>query len=398
MIRLFPQLVLAVLCAGFPGAAETAPNTFGNHVVARGAFQNARIRFEREQRGTVAFLGGSITEMNGYRPMVCSILTNRFPRTAFTFIQAGISSTCSTTGAFRFGTDVLSQGRVDLLFIEFAVNDDQDAHHDRNACIRGMEGIVRQARRANPEMDIVITFFVNEFILKTLQAGRTPLTIEAHEAVAAHYAIPTIHLAGEVAKRVTAGSLTWKQFGGVHPAPLGNALCASMIRELMDRAWSRPLTPESATVPAPMPPTPLDPLSYANGRFLDPAAARFGQGWTLGIPDWQSLPGTKRPRFSAIPMLCATEPGSELTLAFEGTAIGAYLVAGPDAGTVAVRIDGKPFPDVNLDHAYSKGLHYPRTVMFGTGLDAGPHTLSLRIAPTTSSTGHAMRIMRFAAN
>ncbi len=38
------------------------------------------------------------------------------------------------------------------------------------------------------------------------------------------------------------------------------------------------------------------------------------------------------------------------------------------------------------------------TVMFGTGLDAGPHTLSLRIAPTTSSTGHAIRIMRFAAN
>jgi len=398
MIRLISPLVLPLLCAGALGAAEAGPDTFGAHVVARGAFQNARIRFEREQRGTVAFLGGSITEMNGYRPMVCDILTNRFPQTAFTFIPAGISSTCSTTGAFRFGTDVLSQGRVDLLFIEFAVNDDQDAHHERDACIRGMEGIVRQARQANPEMDIVITFFVNEFILQTLQAGRTPLTIGAHEAVAAHYAIPTIHLAGEVAKRITAGSLTWKQFGGVHPSRPGNALCAEMIRELMDRAWSRPLAPDAAIVPAPVPLTPLDPMSYSAGRFLDPAAARFGRGWILGVPEWRSLPGGKRPRFTSIPMLCATEPGAELTLAFEGNAIGAYVVAGPDAGTVAVRIDGKPFPDADLYHAYSKGLHYPRTVMFGTGLDAGPHTLSLRVAPTTSSTGHAMRIMRFVAN
>jgi hypothetical protein len=57
------------------------------------------------------------------------MLQRRFPDTKFTFTDAGLSSTCSTTGAFRLSTDVLSQGPVDLLFIEFAVNDDQDAGH-----------------------------------------------------------------------------------------------------------------------------------------------------------------------------------------------------------------------------------------------------------------------------
>ena len=101
--------------------------------------------------------------------MVCANLQRRFPKTEFVFTNAGISSTCSTTGAFRLGEDVLSQGPVDLLFVEFAVNDDQDANHTRVACLRGMEGILRQARRHNPQMDIVITHFVNPGMLAQLQ-------------------------------------------------------------------------------------------------------------------------------------------------------------------------------------------------------------------------------------
>ena len=65
----------------------------------RGAFQNARLHFEPEKKGHVAFIGGSITEMNGYRPLVMALLKRRFPATEFTFTAAGISSTCSSTGA-----------------------------------------------------------------------------------------------------------------------------------------------------------------------------------------------------------------------------------------------------------------------------------------------------------
>jgi lysophospholipase L1-like esterase len=378
--------------------AETASLPFGDKVRLRGSFENARVTFERTGKGTVAFLGGSITEMNGYRPMVCEILQKRFPKTAFTFIQAGISSTCSTTGAFRLGTDVLGQGPVDLLFVEFAVNDDQDAHHTRAECVRGMEGILRHARQSNPNMDIVVTFFVNEFILKTLQEGKVPLTIEAHEAAAAYYGVPTINLAQEVAEEITAGALTWQQFGGVHPAPFGNAIVARMIDQLFSRAWAAPLAKEASAVPNLVPLTPLDPLNYASGRFVDIKEAKIKQGWTLGVPEWKSLPGGKRERFTSIPMLCATEAGAEATLAFEGTAVGAYIVAGPDAGIAEVSIDNGPFRPVDLYHAYSKGLHYPRTVMLGTELQPGSHTLALRISAETKSAGHAMRIMRFVAN
>src|SRR5690554_4187735 len=71
-------------------------------------FTAAKTAFQKG-KGDVAFLGGSITEMDGYRPMVCEFLTQKFPETQFNFIDAGIASTCSDVGAFRLETDVLEK-------------------------------------------------------------------------------------------------------------------------------------------------------------------------------------------------------------------------------------------------------------------------------------------------
>jgi lysophospholipase L1-like esterase len=390
--------IFAALPAVRVGAVSMRSGAATGNVTLRGGLHNARAVFARTGRGRVAFLGGSITEMNGFRPLVCESLERRFPETAFTFNNAGVASTCSTTGAFRLQSDVLSKGPVDLLFVEFAVNDDQDAHHTRAECIRGMEGIVRRAWRQNPNIDIVFLYFVNPEMLQTLQAGRVPLPIEAHEAVAEGYALPTVNVAKEVADEIAAGTLTWDAYGGTHPGPAGHALCARLVDRLLDLAWSSPLAADASAAAHRLPKRPLDPLSYANGRFIDPQQARVKQGWTYGVPDWERLPGAKRERFTSTPMLCATEPGAELTLTFEGTAVGAYILAGPDAGIAEASIDGGPYREVELYHAFSSGLHYPRTVLLGSDLRPGKHTLGLRISPQTHSAGHAMRILQFTAS
>lgn len=376
-------------------AGDDAPSSANIH--RRGSLDNARIEFERNKRGHVAFIGGSITEMNGYRPMVGERLAKRFPDTKFTFTNAGISSTCSTTGAFRLATDVLAAGPVDLFFLEFAVNDDQDAAHARRECIRGLEGLVRHARRHNPQMDIVVTFFVNEGMLDTFGKGKTPLTIEAHTAVAERYQISTIDLAREVHDEIAAGKLTWKQYGGVHPAPHGNAICATMIDGLLDQAWSKPLSAGAEKI-AHLRPEPLDPLCYEHGRFIDPVQAKVETGWRLHKPNWKELKGSTRARYNDIPLMCADEAGARLQLEFSGTAVGAYVVAGPDAGVVEASVDGGPPTRVNLFHRFSAGLHYPRTVMFATDLEPGKHTLVLRMTDETKSSGHAARIVQFVAN
>ncbi|MDG2388573.1 MAG: alpha/beta hydrolase fold domain-containing protein [Planctomycetaceae bacterium] len=362
----------------------------------RGNFANSLHQFSHKKTGHVAFLGGSITEMNGYRPMVMELLTKQFPETKFTFTNAGISSTCSTTGAFRLKRDVLSQGPVDLLFVEYAVNDDQDAMHTKDECVRGVEGIIRQVRKHSPKSDIVMTYFVNPGMLEQLQSGKMPLPMAQHENVAKHYGVSTIQLAREVADQITEGDLTWKQFGGTHPAPHGNRIAADLIYYLLTNDWKHDVEPASHTVPEQL----VDPFSYVNAGFVNFDQAVKRQGWDVSVPDWKSLSGSKRDRFTSIPMLHATEPGSSFELTFEGTTAIAYISAGPDAGVLEVSVDGGEPQKVNLYHRYSKGLHYPRSVELATELTPGKHTLKVTLSKEShaESKGTAARIMALGVN
>lgn len=404
VLMTYPRLLAVVLLVSLlpKDGLGGEPNSVaaGRNIHLRGSLTNSRVQFEIKKTGHVAFMGGSITEMNGYRPMVCELLRKRFPDTDFTFTDAGIASTCSTTGAFRLATDVLSQGPVDLFFVEFAVNDDQDAGHARRECIRGMEGIVRHVRRHNPCADIVIVHFTNPEMVETIRNGGTPVSSGSHEEVAEHYHIPSIDLAREVAQRITEGTLTWQQYGGTHPAPRGNAICAKMIEQMLDQAWRMPLPKDARTSAHAMPDTPLDANHYGAGRFVSPDTARADGDWGFRVPDWAALPGRCRSRFLETSLLCTNKPGATLTLEFDGKAVGAYVLAGPDAGVVEASVDGGKVKKLDLFHRFSRGLHYPRTVMFDADLAPGRHVLRLEMTgeKNEGSSGNAMRILQFAVN
>lgn len=368
-------------------------------VTVRGDLNHSRTVFANSGKGRVAFLGGSITEMNGYRPMVVESLKKRFPTTEFEFNNAGVSSTCSNTGAFRLPTDVLSKN-PDLLFVEFAVNDDQDAAHSYDDAVRGMEGIVRSARSKLPKLDIVITHFVNPSMLQTVQNGNVPTSIRAHEAVAEHYNISTCNVAVELADQIAKGKTTWTIYGGVHPKPAGNRIAADLIEDvfrqtkfsLADAAKTEPRTEKTRPMPEP-----IDPRSFARGRFLSRDAIVMGDDWSYSEPNWKDIPGSFREHFSGRPLTVSTVPGSELNVSFSGTAIGLFVLAGPDAGAVEFSIDDGPWQTVDLYHRFSKGLHYPRTVVLSSDLSDQPHEMKLRVSKKKNqeSNGNAVRILEF---
>ncbi len=347
----------------------------------------------------MAFIGGSITEMNGYRPMVTAYLKKRFPKTKFKFTDAGISSTCSTTGAFRLEDHILKNGPIDLFFVEFAVNDDQDAAHAERDCLRGMEGLIRHTRAHNPFADIINTHFVNPGMLKQIQNGKEPMTMRVHERVAKVYNVSTIRLAHEVAQRIGEKTLTWKKFGGTHPGPVGNRVCADMIEALLNSCWSKDL-PASTQLSQHVLPKAIDKRSYSRGRFIDISKAKALKGFKIEVPQWKKLPGNCRTRFKNEKLITASQVGDSLTLEFKGEGVGIYLLAGPDAGKVNISIDGKEAREFDLYHRYSRGLHYPRSIIFAAELSDGPHKLTLTVSENKNkqSKGHAVRILKFLAN
>jgi lysophospholipase L1-like esterase len=393
--RLLTIWILVTTPCAYAEQSKLNPN-----LLLRGSFDNSLHLFQNEKKGHVAFMGGSITEMNGYRPLMMKWLQKRFPKTNFTFTNAGISSTCSTTGAFRLKEHVLDKGSVDLFFVEFAVNDDQDAVHAREACHRGMEGIIRHLRVHNPNADIVVTYFVNPGMLAALQAGKAPLPMAAHEEVLRHYDVSAVHLAKEVAERINAGTFTWKEFGGTHPKLPGNSLCAELAGQMLDHAWKGEKKGAFKLVPHPLPPNLFNRHSYVSGRFLSPEHAKRGDNWKWDEPEWRKLPGGKRGRYLGKPLLHAETSGSKTTIGFDGVAIGAFVLAGPDAGILDFVVDGKITGSIDLYHRYSRGLHYPRTVIFAHDLPVGRHCLEITVSAKSNaaSKGNAVRILQFCVN
>jgi lysophospholipase L1-like esterase len=394
-LRTLLQLDQFLVSLGRPSGPAGLPVIDGDHVRVRGHLQQALRKFREQRVGRVVFLGGSITEMQGYRPLVEKWLKDSFTETQFTFVNAGIASTCSHTGAFRFQRDVMADGPADLLFVEFAVNDDQDAHHDADGCIRGMEGVVRQLFTGNPAAGAVMVHFVNPELLAAAQAGKPGLSVRQHERVAAHYGVSSIDLPGDLAAAISAGTLSWEQWGGTHPGPAGNRHAADQVIRILEAARTSTSEETDSALPKPL----LE-SSFDRGRFLEATAVTPGTGWTRAVPDWQTIEGSKRERFLKQDVYFSSVPGAELSCSFHGRAIGAFVLAGPDAGRLEYRIDDGPWQTVELYHRYSRGLHYPRTVMFSSDLKAGDHRLQVRLSAEhhADSKGNSARILDFVVN
>lgn len=394
-------VVCVTVCAA---AQEVAPMVTSTpetpYFVIRGDMTNSLIRFARDREGRVAFLGGSITHAEGWRPLIGEYLSRRFPDTTFDFIDAGIPSTDTTLAPARLERDVFGRGPVDLLFVEFAVNDETNGRSVVEMR-RGMEGVLRRARLLRPEADIVVMYFVDAAKMDVYNAGGVPVVVKIHEEVTGHYGVPSLDLAREVTERIRGGEFDWAKFGGnEHPAAFGHAVYRDAIVRLLEEAWRVSPAPDASVKPHPMPEDPLDPNSYFMARFLDIGAAVVGEGWKLS-PSWRPDDGAGvRKGFVDVPALVAEEPGAALTLRFEGTGVGIVVTAGPDAGAIAYRIDNGPERRVDLYTQWSGQLHLPWAHMLDAELAPGEHRLSLRVDGIShpNSRGRAVRIVRFIAN
>ena len=368
------------------------------HYTLRGSLQNSFRKFEKERRARVAFLGGSITEMNGWRNMVEQQLQQRFPYTQFEWVEAGIGSTGTTPGSFRLQHDILSKGKIDLLFVEAAVNDDTNGFSALEQ-VRGMEGEVRHALESNPEMDIVMLHFIYDPFIPLIARRQMPDVILNHERVANHYLIPSVNLCQEIGERMQDGEFTWDDFGGTHPKPFGHKFYAAAIGHLFDEMW-KGVSPEGPIVAHEIPVKPLDTYSYYNGDFIALEKARLNKGWKL-VGNWHpDNKAEKRNGFVDVPMLEATRPGDRLTLDFRGKAIGIFCVSGPSAGILEYSVDGAPFKELDTFTQWSHNLYIPWVYMLETELEDTDHKLVLRISKkkNPASLGTECQIRNFVVN
>ena len=409
-------LLLALLAAGPVGEADADPAWL--HV--RGGLPRTGAALAAGGPVRVVFFGGSITERDGFRPLVETGLRAKFPDADWQFQNAGIASTGSTTGAFRFWSDAvtapwdsdisanLAATHTALVIAEAAVNDDQDERLAAGEAGWGMEVIARIGHRlpwvpdgsAASQPDLMFVHFVNPRMLKTLRAGGVPRSVAAHERVADRYKIPSVNVAAEVARRIGTGTLTWEAYGGTHPGPAGNELAAALVTEAIERGLE-------AAEPSPFPPgrfaepklrndapdfaslTPVAEIDNTNGRI-------WGEEWEVGVPRWEESPAACRDRFRDLPLLHTTAAGATLTFPSVDpirSTIGLYVLAGPDAGALEVTVPGEEPRTVQLYHdPHSKNLHYPRTVLLYRSDEPPAGPVTVKVVPGERG-GTAVRVV-----
>ncbi len=361
----------------------------GQSISVRGNLDNSLYAMTVRKKACVAFLGGSITEMRGWRDQIKEDLQQRFPDTEFQFIEAGIGSLGSTPHAFRFTQDVLQHGTPDLMFFEAAVNDDTNGFNPQ-AQVRGVEGVVRHALLANPMMDIVLMHFTYEPFIPLMESGEMPDVVFNHERVANRYHLNSINEVQEIHDRIQAGELTWEQFGGCHPAWYGHKFYTASINSLLDACTKASYFPAAHVMP-----TPIDPYCYDDGKLVSPTQAFAVKGF-LNEQCWKpSIQVGTRPGFVEVPML-ATSAGGFLRFNFTGNAVGIFCVSGPDAAVISYRIDRGEWKDLDTYTAWSGDLYIPWLFMLGEGLPEGMHSLELKVPTEGSRCGCVIR--NFAVN
>ena len=370
----------ALACVAFlalAAAAEPLPEC-----QPRNGWPNTFAKLEAGKEVRIAYLGGSITEAEGWRVLSRKWLQEQYPKAKVSEIKATISGTGAELGSCRLERDAL-QFKPDLLFVEFAVN---GAGNGARRPIQSMEGIVRQTWRANPNTDVCFVYTIGTWFLNDLKNDKLPHPMTLMDQVAAHYGIPSINLGLDVARKVKAGTLVFQ--GASSHADGRTVFSGDGVHPFLDTGHPLYLDAIVRAVPAlktsgkPGPHEMPDPLDAANWEHATIAAleqAGRSEGWTKIEPPGDAW-GAGVVKKELPSLWKAVKPGETLTFAFRGTAFGLAGLRGPDVGQFRVTVDDlAPVTGTFFDHYATEGQWRLQPWIYPNDLAAGEHQVKIEL-------------------
>lgn len=199
-----------------------------------------RFRDAVNNRGSVrvGFIGGSITQecvKINWPEFVAAWVKNAAGNKPVYIENMGIGGTGSDIAAFRFDREMASKD-CDLIFVEFAVNDEEFDTHLRR---RSREGLVRKIL-SKTRADIVFVYTYIQSMLPDMMADRTPKSIAEFEEIAQHYEIGSVWMAKSAFDMVNEGLMSFENFlgDGLHPNQLGSGIYANAVIQFLSREMS----------------------------------------------------------------------------------------------------------------------------------------------------------------
>ncbi|MGN0426745.1 MAG: SGNH/GDSL hydrolase family protein [Agathobacter sp.] len=226
---------------------------YKNAIANRGNLTRIKEVMKRARVGealTVGFLGGSITQGSlATKPTLCYAYhvyewwCRKFPKAAFTYINAGIGATNSQFGCVRAENDLLRY-EPDMVFIEFSVNDISTPHF-----LETYEGLVREIYASGKKPAVMLIHNV------CYDNGANAQLM--HGKIARYYNLPSVSMQSSIYPELVAGRIENRDItpDDLHPNDKGHALVASVITYFLDKI-SKELDeeemPDMTVLPHPM--------------------------------------------------------------------------------------------------------------------------------------------------
>lgn len=344
----------------------------------RDGLGNVMAKIEAGQPVRIAYLGGSITEMDGWRRLSREWLQAQYPACAFSETHAAIGGTGSSLGVYRVGEHVLKYD-PDLVFVEFAVNDAAEAEW---TIWKNFEGVVRQIWKHDPCIDIVFVYTVRDTMVPCYQSGMCPHSASAMEMLAEHYGIPSVCFGPRVAADVSAGLLVMNGGYAATAVPAEDFDNEERLADIYEQRGKRLFSKDGVhpilrahrfyylaaienSWPALAAPAAVDHASRLGVPFYDTVMERAKQvfpdpGLLTGA--WEKLPSGWERQFGSSPWFTQT-PGDSFHFRFRGSACKLYCIFGNDCGQVFVTVDGvrrpEPVPLFDRDCTYYRAAVLP---------------------------------------
>ncbi len=347
-------------------------------ITVRNGLPNFYKKLKAGKEVKIAFLGGSITRAgNGYRDQLLKSLREQYPSNSITEIMAAVSGTGSDFGACRVNEHVIRH-QPDLLFVEFAVNDNKML---MKLVRETMEGVVRQTWKANKATDICFIYTFSSENLTTLQKGLFPPSVSAMEAVAEYYGIPSIHMGLAVVNEISKGKMLIQgkreennatplfSYDGVHPLPeTGHRIYTGvLLKNLNQLNISGQATKHKL-------PKPLEAKNWEDAGMLS-----LGKSVQF-IGPWATTDSVTKGReyYSLLPKVYATNDTNAVIIAkFKGTRFGMADIMGPGTASIEITIDNDPPRIINRFDAFC--TYYRLNFFIISGLSSGKHTAKVRL-------------------
>lgn len=217
----------------------------------------------RGEEITIGYIGGSITEGMTAGAELCwakltyDWLCTKFPDAKINYVNAGMSGTPSTLGVIRAERDLYGEFTPDIVFVEFAVNDAQDA--TSKACYESLVTKIL-GKENNPAVVLFFTMLKNGY------------TCEEHmSAVGNNYSLPMISLRNTLQPEFDGGRMAWEDYSDdeSHPNVWGHEMVSDLMKNYFEQMIALAAkTPEAPEI-APLNTVPLYSTAYIGEKVIE---------------------------------------------------------------------------------------------------------------------------------